>query len=242
LLAGEFRSCEHCPVMVTVAAGAFGMGSNDDPTEKPLHRVTLPAFGIGKFPVSVADWDACAAAGGCTLKPPGGPGDPARMPMTNLSWDDTAQYVAWLRQSTGKPYRLPSEAEWEYAARAGTTTRYWWGEQPGSGHADCEGCGDPHDATHPQTMDTFPPNPWGLYGTSGGVAEWVDDCWHLSYISQQGAPTDGSSWAFANCGRHVLRGGSWRSSASQVTVSSRTFFDANVRDPGNGMRVALSSP
>jgi formylglycine-generating enzyme required for sulfatase activity len=242
LLAGEFRSCEHCPVMVPVPAGAFAMGSNDDPTEKPLHRVAVPSFGIGKFPVSVGDWDACATAGGCALKPPGGQGDPARTPMSNLSWDDAVQYVAWLRQSTGKPYRLPSEAEWEYAARAGTTTRYWWGEQAGSNHADCDGCGDPHDAAHPQPVDAFPPNPWGLYAMSGGVAEWVDDCWHLSYLSQQGAPTDGSSWAFANCTRHVLRGGSWRSTAAQVTVSARNAADANVRNPANGMRVALSLP
>jgi len=242
LAAGEFRACEHCPVMVTVEAGGFAMGSSDDPTEKPIHRVSLKAFGIGKFPVSVAEWNACAAAGGCAYHPPAGEGDPARMPVTNVSWTDASEYVAWLQKITGKPYRLASESEWEFAARAGTKTRFWWGEQAGTGHADCEGCGEPHESAHPQPSDAFPPNPWGLYAMAGGVAEWVDDCWHLSYQTFQGAPTDGSPWRLTGCTRHVLRGGSWRSPPAQITVSTRNFYDTNVRYVANGLRVAVSLP
>ena len=237
---GEFRDCEHCPVMTTLSAGVLAMGSNDDPTEKPVHRVGIRPFAIGKYPVTVAEWIACVTSGGCSYRPTVGEGDTARTPVTNVSWSDALEYTQWLQQTTGKPYRMPSEAEWEYAARAGTTTRYWWGEQPGAGHADCTGCGGPHDPLRPALVDAYPPNPWGLFSMSGGVAEWVDDCWHLSYLSLQGGPTDGSAWRAANCGRHVLRGGSWKNPPSEITVSNRNFYDTTVRYVANGLRAALS--
>ena len=116
--------------------------------------------------------------------------------MTNLSWDDAKQYVAWLAKKTGKPYRLPSEAEWEYAARAGTRTRYSWGEELKPGQADCQGCGPVHDRARPTDLGSFPPNPWGLFDMEGNVAEWVEDCWHAYY---RGAPTDGVAWSAPNC-------------------------------------------
>ena len=225
------------PIMVPIPGGSFAMGSNLDASERPVRRVAMPAFALGKFVVTAAEWGACAAAGGCAYKPAQAETDPGRRPMTNLSWDDAAQYVQWLRQTTGKPYRLPTEAEWEYAARAGSTTRYSWGDQAGTGQADCEGCGSPHNPRAPADVSAFPANAWGLFGMQGSVAQWVEDCWHSTY---QGAPSDGSAWRTPNCPRHVLRGGSWKNPPSDITVSGRNFYDSGVRYLANGMRVALT--
>jgi formylglycine-generating enzyme required for sulfatase activity len=215
------------------------MGSGDDPTERPVHKVAIAAFRLATHELTLAEWTACAAAGGCSYKPPPVDTDPARTPMTNLSFTDATEYVAWLRKETGKVYRLPSEAEWEYAARAGMATRYPWGDQVGTGQADCDGCGGAHDRRRPEPVDDFPPNRFGLSGMAGGVAEWVEDCWHASY---QGAPREGSPWRTPNCMSHVLRGGSWMSGPKDITVSSRNFYDTTVRYPAHGMRVALDGP
>ena len=144
--------------------------------------------------------------------------------------------VQWLAKRTSKPYRLPSEAEWEYAAHAGTSARYSWGDQVGVGKASCNGCGGPRDSLHPPAIATYAPNPWGLHDMHGGVAEWVEDCWHSNY---QGTPTDGSAWHTPSCPKHVLRGGSWNNPPADITSSSRNFYDANVRYLANGVRVAL---
>jgi formylglycine-generating enzyme required for sulfatase activity len=221
--------------MVPLPAGSFVMGSNGDPTERPPHRVSVAAFAIGREEVTQAEWAACAAAGGCRYKGEGA-ATPDR-PMGNLSWDDAQQYVQWLAAKTGKPYRLPTEAEWEYAARAGTTTSYYWGNEVGVAKADCKGCGGAYAAEHAAAVDAFPPNPWGLYGMLGGVAEWVEDCWHTSYAK---APADGSPWRAPHCTSHVLRGGSWMNPPPDLTVSNRNFYDASVRYVANGLRVALS--
>jgi formylglycine-generating enzyme required for sulfatase activity len=230
----EFRDCEQCPVMVVVRGGSFNMGSNADPSERPPHHVSIAPFALGKFVVTESEWAACVAGSGCRYK---GEGNSPDMPMHNLSWSDATQFAQWLRSMTGKPYRLPSEAEWEYAARAGTATRYPWGEAVGIGKADCTGCGGRLDGKGPVAVTAFPANPWGVFGMLGGVAEWTEDCWHLSYA---GAPSDGSAWSAPRCPAHVLRGGSWMNPPSDITVSSRNFYDTDVRYEANGLRVALS--
>jgi formylglycine-generating enzyme required for sulfatase activity len=133
--------------------------------------------------------------------------------VINVSWDDARVYAAWLSKQTGKRYRLPTEAEWEYAARAGTATAYWWGDeirQDSKVWANCyEGCGSRWDGKQMAPVGSFRASPFGLYDTAGNVWEWVQDCWHNGY---QGAPSDGSAWGAggrAGCGRRVLRGGSW---------------------------------
>ena len=188
------------PEMVTLPAGTFAMGSNDDPSEKPIHQVKIKSFAIGKYPITVREWNQCVAAKACTYKATGK--DDA--PVTNVSWNDTKQFTEWLSRVTQKQYRLPSEAEWEYAARGGTQTKYWWGDQPAAGMANCKGCNEPYDATQPMKVGSFKPNPFGLYDMGGGVAQWVADCWHKSY---QAAPTDGSSWLDARVplARHPFR-------------------------------------
>ena len=221
------------PAMIPLRAGSFAMGSNEEITEKPVHQITIKPFAIGKFPVSVREWNECAAAKGCAFVAAGK--DDA--PVTNVSWTDAKQYVAWLAEAARKPYRLPTEAEWEYAARGGTQTKYWWGDQFQSGMANCKNCTDIAATEQPIKVGTFKPNPFGLYDMGGGVDQWVEDCWLKNY---QGAPTDGSAWVESRCASHVIRSGSWRNDARYVRPSNRDSYDTDVRYPTHGFRVALS--
>ena len=230
-----FRDCERCPEMVRLPGGTFSMGSNDDPSEQPIHQVTIMPFAIGRNPVTVGEWRLCVAAKVCKYEPQGAEDE---LPVANLSWDDAQQFVSWLSQTTSKPYHLPTEAEWEYAARGGTSTPYWWGSQVVPGVANCRTCGDPFDPAKPIKVGLLRPNPFGLHDMAGGIAEWVSDCWNNNY---QGAPRNGAqSWDAPNCREHILRGGSWRSDPSDLRVASRARYDKNVRYPAHGFRVALT--
>ena len=201
-----FRDCPSCPEMVVVPAGAFRMGSpaseagrSDD--EGPRHRVTLRSFALGVTEVTFDEWDACVRGGGCGGRRPDdeGWGRGAR-PVINVSWEDARAYVRWLSRETGKSYRLPSEAEWEYAARAGTATPFHTGATISTDQAN-------YADRRTTLVGAFAPNAFGLYDVHGNVWEWVEDCWHDSY---RGAPSDGTAWtAGGDCSRRVLRGGSW---------------------------------
>jgi formylglycine-generating enzyme required for sulfatase activity len=221
------------PEMVTLRGGSFAMGSNEDVSEKPVRQVMVKPFAMGKFPVSVREWNACAAAKACGFTASGK--DDA--PVANVSWSDAKQYVAWLAETTRKPYRLPSEAEWEYAARGGTQTRYWWGDQFQAGMVNCKNCSDIPASDQPVKVGSLKPNPFGLFDMGGGVDQWVEDCWHKNY---QGAPTDGSAWVENECSAHVIRSGSWRNDSNYARTSNRGSYDTNVRYPTHGFRVALS--
>ncbi|MBV9559145.1 MAG: SUMF1/EgtB/PvdO family nonheme iron enzyme [Bradyrhizobium sp.] len=222
------------PVMVVLPGGSFVMGSNDDYSERPTHNVTIKAFAIGKFPITVREWNACVAAKSCTPVASG----KEDAPVSNLSWSDAQQFVNWLAAATGKNYRLPSEAEWEYAARAGTSTAYWWGRDVQPGVANCRGCNEPYDSKRPMAVGSFKPNPFGLYDMGGDVGQWVADCWHKDY---HGAPSDGSPWIDeGTCPSRVFRSGSWRNKPADVRAASRAQFDFNARYPTLGLRVARS--
>jgi formylglycine-generating enzyme required for sulfatase activity/class 3 adenylate cyclase len=221
------------PEMVPLQGGSYSMGSNDDASERPIHRVTVKPFAMGKYPVTVREWNVCAAAKGCGFAAAGRDD----VPVTNVSWSDAKQYVVWLADRTRKAYRLPSEAEWEYAARGGTQTKYWWGDQMQSGNAGCKDCGGDAGAEQPLKVGSLKPNPFGLYDMGGGIDQWVEDCWHRNY---QGAPTDGSVWSGGDCASHVIRSGSWKNDARYVRPANRDNYDANVRYPTHGFRVALS--
>ncbi|WP_158938601.1 SUMF1/EgtB/PvdO family nonheme iron enzyme [Burkholderia sp. S171] len=234
--AGEIKDCAACPALVALPGGTFEMGSNsDDPAERPVHRVSVgQPFAIGKYEVTVEQWNACADATGCPRIDI--EGNPAKStPVHNLSWDDAQVYVKWLSKTTGKTYRLPTEAEWEYAARGGTTTTYWWGNEMRKGYADCKDCGDPWRKDGPVNVGSFLPNPFGLFDMNGSVWEWVGDCWHSSY---KGAPADGRVWDEAGCPMRVIRGGSWPDGGAYMQSSTRFKYSSSVRQSQNGMRVA----
>lgn len=220
------------PAMKLLRGGSFAMGSNEDPTEKPVHRVAIKAFAIGQYPVSVREWNQCAAAKACAFAAKGNDG----APIGNVSFSDAIQFVQWLAAVTHKPYRLPTEAEWEYAARGGTQTKFWWGNKVVPGLADCKGCTETA-AAQPAMVGSFKPNPFGLYDMGGAIDQWVEDCWHGNY---RGAPVDGSAWTESGCMSHVIRSGSWQNDAWYARPSARDAYDTNVRYPTHGFRVALS--
>ena len=223
-----FQDCPECPEMVVVPAGSFMMGSPESEEERPVHRVTIGyPFAVGVYEVTVGEWGACVSGGGC-LWFFGIADEGWGHPVTQISaWEFTQDYVRWLSRETGKEYRLLSESEWEYAARAGTTTRYWWGDEVGWNRANCRGCGIGWHVGQTAPVGSFSPNPFGLYDVHGNVWEWVEDCWNESY---HGAPADGSaweeeeSWIDTRSGRchRVLRGGSWGNVPRNLRSASRT--------------------
>jgi formylglycine-generating enzyme required for sulfatase activity len=231
--ANSFRDCERCPEMVNLPGGQFIMGSNEDPSERPPREVTIAPFALGRYPVTIGEWRQCAADKACGYTPAGDD----KLPVHNVSWTDAQEYVAWLSKTTQTKYRLPSEAEWEYAARASTTTRFWWGNSILPGRAACKGCGTDANASLPVKVGAFVPNPLGLHDMTGGVSQWVADCWVRDY---QGAPRTGAPRELPNCRQYVLRGGSWKNDPSYMRSASRDHYDAGVRYLTHGFRVARS--
>ena len=233
------RDCPDCGELVVIPSGAFEMGANDVPYEKPVHRVTIPRnFAIGRREVTFDEWDACVNDGGCKQRPDDRGWGRGQQPVLDVSWDDAQAFVSWLSQKTTKRYRLPTEAEWEYAARAGTPSQFWWGREAGKNNANCEDClASPPRRTQP--VGSYRPNGFGLYDTSGNIAEWVQDCWNDNY---RGAPTDGSAWIKGQCGQRVLRGGSFASRSNMVRSDSRFRYDHDVRYYANGFRVVRELP
>jgi formylglycine-generating enzyme required for sulfatase activity len=237
----EFKECASgCPAMIVIPAGTFMMGSpQDEPdreaSEGPQRQVTIAApFAVSKFEVTFQEWDACVAAAGCPhAVDRWGRGD---MPLINVSWLDAKEYVTWLSQSTGKEYRLLTEAEWEYAARAGAVTRYSWGNDPRGGGANCDGCGSQWDLRQTAPVGSLNPNAFGLYDMHGNVWEWVEDSWHKNY---DGAPTDGSAWLRdGDPSYRVVRGGSWRNESELVRAAVRFERNIKVRFDTLGFRIA----
>ncbi len=232
----SFQDCPECPILVRVPSGSFTMGSSSDPNARPPHRVTIAKpFALGKYEVTVAEWRACVQGGGCAAMPE--MQEPADMsPVHNVHWLEAVAYVDWLQKRTGQRYRLPSEAEWEYAARAGTSGRFWWGDRIDGTKVACKDCGGTlFERQRPPNVNAQPANGFGLSGMSGGVAEWLADCWFKDYAA---APADGSARTQPSCRQHVLRGGSWRDQPEDLEVTTRNFYDNDVRYPGNGLRVA----
>jgi formylglycine-generating enzyme required for sulfatase activity len=232
----EFQDCVDCPKMVSLPVGSFVMGDEKgDKSERPPHRVSISRpFAIGKYEITVGQWSACVKGGGCSFRPEKA-GRDENLPVRDISWADGKEYVTWLSRKTGADYRLPTEAEWEYAARGGTSTRYWWGDRFERDKANCKNCGGPWDRKSPSLVGSYVANPFGLYDMNGSVWEWVSDCWHKSYA---GAPSDGASWESPNCRVRVLRGGSWRNDSSYMYSAVRFKYDAHVRYLLNGLRVA----
>jgi formylglycine-generating enzyme required for sulfatase activity len=238
----NFRDCPDCPEMVHIPAGNFVMGSPEiekgrEADEGPQHTVHVPAFSIGKYTVTFDEWDACVKARGCSKNPSDQGWGRGRRPVINVSREDVQQYLRWLSTKTGHRYRRPSEAEWEYAARAGTTTRYYWGNEIGEGHANCKGCGSQWDGKQTAPVGSFAPNPWGLYDMPGNVWQWTQDCYHFSY---NGAPADGRAWTWGDECRLFMttRGGAWSDIPSSLRAAVRGSPLPTLVDNATGFRLA----
>jgi formylglycine-generating enzyme required for sulfatase activity len=224
------------PVLVAVPGGAFRMGYDKDalaPEETPVHQVQISPFYISRDEVTFAEYDRFARATGRSLPDDEGSGRGPR-PVVNVSWKEAQAYVAWLSRQTGKRYRLPSEAEWEYAARAGTEGFFWWGYEKGIENANCFDCGSQWDNRSTAPVGSFGANPFGLRDTAGNVMEWVTDCYHANY---HGAPTDGSAWTSGACDQRVARGGAFNKPATSMHVSRRSGFAPDARLGFLGFRV-----
>ena len=227
------------PTMVSIAGGSFSMGCGSPDTacldaEKPVHTVTVKSFRLSKHEVTFDQYDAFAIATGRAKPDDKGWGRGDR-PVINVNWEDANAFVTWLAKQTGEPYRLPTEAEWEYAARAGTSTIYLWGNEVGFGLANCTGCGSNFDGDRTSPVGTFAANKFGLHDVHGNVWEWVQDCWQEGYA---GAPSDGSARLTGNCSSRILRGGSWLNNPSYLRIAYRNWLSSNLRDVNTGFRVA----
>jgi formylglycine-generating enzyme required for sulfatase activity len=220
---------------VFVKGGAFQMGSSDRPDEQPIHSVTIQDLFVGMHEVSFEQYDLyCNQQPGCKL-PYDFKWGRADRPVVHVSWHDANAYAAWLSQQTGQKLRLPTEAEWEYFARAGTTTRYWTGETFPEGEANCKDCDDEQPImTIP--VGSYDPNPWGLYDITGNVQEWTADDYRNNY---KNAPVDGSPVIYPNAPGKAIRGGSWRSGLSNMTSSSRGQFVSRRANKFIGFRLVM---
>jgi formylglycine-generating enzyme required for sulfatase activity/uncharacterized caspase-like protein len=244
-----FKDCPTCPEMVIVPAGSFTMGSaTNEPqrnNDEAQIRVTIPApFPVAKYAVTFDEWDACVADGGCNGYKPADEGwGRGRRPVINVNWDDAKAYAAWLSRKTGKTYRLLSEAEREYVARAGTTMPFWWGSSITPMQANYNGSADPYKGggskgeyrQHTTPVDTFEANPWGLYNVHGNVWEWTEDCWNNSNI---GNPGNGSARSAGDCSGRVVRGGSWYYVPQFLRSAARVRWSADYRYGYLGFRLA----
>ena len=232
----QLRSGGEGPAMVVIPAGVFRMGCVSGlecrHDEKPVEIVTIPSpFALSVHEVTFEDYDRFTYPD----KVDDGGWGRGNRPVINVSWDDAKAYIAWLSSETGAEYRLPSETEWEYAARAGSETKYSWGNEIGSNRANClsDFCGDPWEETSP--AGSFMPNAWGLHDMHGNVCEWVEDCWNPSY---SGAPGGGSAWLGGNCAVRVLRGGSLLDGSGALRAAKRSRLLTDRRDDDVGFRVA----
>lgn len=238
-----FRDCQQCPEMAVVPAGTFLMGA--PPTDADAEREELPQrqvaferpFAIGLYEVTERQWAACASDGVCRGDRPGVSVTPSDLPKTDVDWQDAQAFIGWLNGKTAGGYRLPTEAEWEYAARAGAATRYPWGEDIGENNANCRDCGAPMGGRQAAPVGSFAANGFGVFDMIGNVWEWTADCTSTSAsrrkVEQGVAPS---------CTRRLLRGGSWANSAKAVRVTQRLSANPTLREDIVGFRVARDAP
>ncbi len=227
-LDGPFRDCEACPLMARIPGGTYLRGSPEGEAgrnayEGPQREVTVPAFAMGVYEVSRDEWNACAADGGCPDK---GYSVDGSMPALGVSFREGERFVAWLSKKAGRSYRIPTEAEWEYAARGGSQSAYWWGERYESGRVATGA---------PAAVGAHAANGFGLHDVTGNAREWVADCYVNNYVN---APDDGRAVTEGDCGKRVVRGGAWTNPPVDLRVANRSRIDAGVRAQYMGLRVA----
>jgi formylglycine-generating enzyme required for sulfatase activity len=235
----RLRSGGKGPQMIKIAAGIFSMGSKSrlgslGRQERPEHDVTVRSFYLARYETSFDEYDRFVRASNYSEPDDSGFGR-GNLPVINVSWDDAQAYVRWLSSETGQRYYLPSESQWEYAAKGGTKTNYWWGNKLKRGYAVCLGCGTAWDSRTTAPVGSIRPNAFGLYDTSGNVMEWVQDCYNNNY---QGAPDDGSPWLSGDCSQRVVRGGAFNKPITSARNSARFYLPTDGRFNMLGFRVA----
>ena len=235
------KDCDECPEMVVVPAGRFQMGApKGKKREKPVHEVIIAKpFAISKYEVTWDEWEACMAAGGCEREPDDHKWGRDNRPIINIVWEEANDYVKWLSKRTGHTYRLASEAEWEYAARAGTATNYWWGDKLKKKHANCRKCGTKWSGKESAPVGSFPPNPWGIHDMHGNIWEWTADCWNPNH---DGAPPDAAVREVGECAKRVIRSGSWYYFPKLSRSASRDKFQADLFSYNIGIRPVREFP
>ncbi len=220
LIRDRLRDGTPGPEMIALRGGEFRRGDlqgDGDGDEQPPKLIALKPFAIGLYEVTFDEYDRfCDSTG--KDKPDDADWGRGRHPVVNVSWDSATAYTDWLSQQTGQRYRLPTDAEWEYAARGGTGTRFWWGNDIGFANANCAGCSSIWDGAMTSRVGSFGPNPYGLHDTAGNVFEWVADCWNDTFET---APGDGSALEKPNCGIRVIRGGAWSFPPKEVRSANR---------------------
>ncbi|MBI4693116.1 MAG: SUMF1/EgtB/PvdO family nonheme iron enzyme [Gammaproteobacteria bacterium] len=228
------RSGGDGPLMAWVPAGGFMMGSPataGEPGETPQHAVRVKKFAASVYEITVGDFARYSGRGAKADS------DAGKLPVTAVSWNDAIGYAKWLSTQTGHTYRLPTEAEWEYAARANTSTPYWWGRELGKNRAHCFVCQTGLDSKSPTQVGRFSANAFGLYDTVGNVQEWTYDCWHKNY---DGAPDDGAAFEGGDCGQRVVRGGAFTSYPKDLRSMARDKLKAGAGSQTVGIRVVRS--
>lgn len=232
-----FKECDECPEMVAIPSGNYWMGRDDGKSvETPAVPVAvIKPFALSRYEVTWDEWLACVEAGPCTHIPSDHHWGRGRQPIMNITWQDAQDYVGFLRARTGQPYRLPVEAEWEYAARAGTDTFFPWGDEAGTYNANCRKCGTPWDGQGNAPVGTFKPNAFGLYDMHGNVWEWTEDCWNPTH---DGAPTIARARTDGDCERRVIRSGSWYYIPRLMASTYRDRHPAKLFSYNIGIRVA----
>ena len=223
--------------MVRIPAGRFLMGTDPEVSFQngfPQHAVSMPAFRMGRYDVTFRQFDAFARATHRPLPTDEGWGRGQR-PVIHVSWLDAQAFIAWLNHGTGRRFRLPSEAEWEYAARGGTTTLYWWGNEPDPDMANTAANSGRDQYPYTSPVGAFPPNGFGLYDVSGNVWQMVQDCRHGSF---DGAPTDGSVWLASPCDSHVVRGGGFGSIRRGMQIAAHAAAGESFDSAELGFRLA----
>jgi formylglycine-generating enzyme required for sulfatase activity len=231
-----FRDCARCPEMVVVPAGEFDMGSElGRERELPITRITIAKpLAAGRYEITFNEWDACHQAGGCEKYPYDREWGRADRPVINILHAEAEGYAAWLTKITAKTYRLPSEAEWEYAARAGSATEYWWGDEVGAGLANCRKCGTEWSGIKSAPVGSFKASPWGLFDVHGNVLEFVADCWADGL---EGIPPDAAPRVTPECASHTVRGGAWYYLPKVSRSAARARNDARIFSYFIGFRV-----
>ena len=222
--------------MVVIPSGTFEMGSlKGRRSEQPVNKITIyEPLAIGRFEVTFEEWDYCHRVGGCSRKVHDRNWGRQKRPVINLLYSDIQEYLGWIRKETNTFYRLPSEAEWEYAARAGTTTEYWWGDKMIKGYANCRECGTKWSGIKSAPVGSFKPNPWGLFDLNGNLLEYVKDCWNNNHAA---VPKDASPYLEPNCRARVIKGGAWYYLPKASRSAYRAKNDTRVFSYFIGFRV-----